>query len=77
MVRILQKRIDAKTMMWQDQKWILRNVVERKFENSNEEIVNYPKLTITDLRFKPENLLELQKKPEEMSYTELNKFIND
>ena len=74
---ILQKRLDAKTMIWQDQKWVLRNVVERKFENSNEEIVNYPKLTITDLRFKPENLLELQRKPEEMSYTELDKFIDE
>jgi lipopolysaccharide export system permease protein len=74
---ILQKRIDAKTMTWQDQKWVLKNVVERRFENSNEEIVNYPKLAITNLRFKPENLLELQKKPEEMSYPELDKFIDE
>ena len=74
---VLQKRIDAKTMLWQDQKWVLKNVVERRFENSNEKIVNYPKITISDLRFKPENLLELQKKPEEMSYVELDKFINE
>ena len=74
---ILIKRLDAKTMTWQDQKWVLRNVVERRFENSNEDIINYPKLAITDLRFKPENLLELQKKPEEMSYTELNKFVDE
>jgi len=74
---VLLKRLDAKTMIWKDQKWILRNVVERRFENSNEDIINYPKLTITDFRFKPENLLELQKKPEEMSYPELDKFINE
>jgi lipopolysaccharide export system permease protein len=74
---VLLKRLDAKTMIWKDQKWVLINVVERKFENSNEKIINYPKLTITDLRFKPENLMELQKKPEEMSYTELEKFIDE
>lgn len=74
---VLKKRIDAKTMIWKDQKWILKNVVERRFENTNEEIINYPKIAITDLRFKPENLLELQKKPEEMSYVELDKFINE
>jgi lipopolysaccharide export system permease protein len=74
---VLIKRLDAKRMIWKDQKWILHNVVERKFENFNEKITNYPKLTLTDLRFKPENLMELQKKPEEMSYTELDKFIDE
>jgi lipopolysaccharide export system permease protein len=34
-------------------------------------------LTVDDLRFKPENLLELQKKPEEMSYIELDKFVDE
>lgn len=73
----LIKRIDAKNMSWKDQKWVLNNVVERQFKNSNEDIINYPKLAVSDFRFKPENLLELQKKPEEMSYIELDKFIDE
>jgi len=74
---ILIKRIDAKTMTWVDQKWILKNIVERSFADSREKISHLPELTIDDLRFKPENLLELQKKPEEMSYFELDKFIDE
>jgi len=74
---ILIKRLDAKKMNWVDQKWILQNITERQFNESGETITSYNELTLDDLRFKPENLLELQKKPEEMSYFELEDFIDD
>ncbi|MFC2088545.1 LPS export ABC transporter permease LptG [Calditrichota bacterium] len=74
---VLLKRIDAQTMKWDNQKWTLRNIVERSFEDSLEEVISYPELIIDDLRFKPENLMELQKMPEEMSYTELDEFVDE
>lgn len=74
---VLVKRIDAKTMIWKDQNWTLKNIIERNFEGSSEDVITYPELTIEDLRFKPENLLELQRKPEEMSYFELDAFVDE
>ena len=40
-------------------------------------IEEYENYEIDDFQFKPENLLDLQKKPEEMSYSELNEFIDE
>ena len=73
----LIRRIDAKRMVWREGYWIIQNAVERTIIDSIEAIVTHTELSISDFQFKPENLLELQKKPEEMSYTELNHFIGD
>jgi lipopolysaccharide export system permease protein len=75
--RQLIKRIDAEKMIWQEQHWILYDVVERVFKDSSVNIQKYPELIQADLNFKPENLLEVQKKPEEMSFLELRTFITD
>jgi lipopolysaccharide export system permease protein len=73
----LTKRIDAKKMIWIDESWQLIDVVKRSIIDSLEIKTNYEKLIVQDLLFKPENLLELQKKPEEMSYSELKIFISE
>jgi lipopolysaccharide export system permease protein len=73
----LTKRIDAQTMNWEDSVWVLYDVVERSFEDTLVSTTKYDQLTQSDLKFKPENLLELQKKPEEMSYSELQIFIKE
>jgi lipopolysaccharide export system permease protein len=73
----LIRRIDAKKMIWKNEYWILQEVVEREIQGSQETVTNYEELTIPDIQFKPEDLLEVQKKPEEMSFIELRQFIAD
>jgi lipopolysaccharide export system permease protein len=73
----LIERIDAKKMIWMDETWYLTDVVKRVFKDTLETIINYPKMIVHDLLIKPENLLELQKNPEEMSYSELKIFISE
>jgi len=75
--RQLVKRIDAKTMNWYENSWVLHDVIERVFEDTVVMTSKYDQLVQTDLKFKPESLLELQKKPEEMSFFELKTFIKD
>ena len=64
-------------MSWQDNTWVMHDVIERVFEDTVVTRSKYDELIIADLKFKPESLLELQKKPEEMSYFELETFIKD
>ena len=75
--RQLVKRTDAKTMRWLEDSWVLHDVIERVFEDTVVTTSKYEQLIQTDLKFKPENLLELQKKPEEMSFFELQTFIKE
>ena len=75
--RQLVKRIDAKTMNWVDNTWVLHDVVERVFKDTVVTVSKYDQLIETDLKFKPESLLELQKQPEEMSFLELETFIKE
>lgn len=75
--RQLIKRIDAQTMTWQESSWVLHDVIERSFKDTVVTTTKFNQLVQTDLKFKPENLLELQKKPEEMSYNELQTFIKE
>ena len=55
----------------------MNNIVERTFRDTLVTTLKYEELIKDDLNFKPENLLELQKAPEEMSYLELQKFIKE
>jgi lipopolysaccharide export system permease protein len=75
--RQLVKRIDAKTMSWYENSWVLHDVIERTFVDTVVTTSQYDQLIQTNLKFKPESLLELQKKPEEMSYLELQTFIKE
>ena len=73
----LVRRIDANKMIWQNQNWILQDALERSFYDTTEVISNHKELILDDMQFKPENLLEIQKKPEEMSYAELKEFVSE
>ena len=75
--RQLIKRLDAKSMTWDEQNWILHTVIERTFVDTVVTTTKYKQLVQADLNFKPENLLELQKRPEEMSYLELQTFVKE
>ncbi len=73
----LARRVDAKKMKWMDQHWVLFDAVERVFRDTTEEISTHTEWAPGDFEFKPENLLELQKQPEEMSYAELKLFVDE
>jgi lipopolysaccharide export system permease protein len=74
---ILTERIDAKTMTWQDSTWHLKDATVRVFNNGNETASIIGDTSIANSRILPENLIDIQKKPEEMSYAELNVFIDE
>ena len=74
----LEQRIDAKKMIWLDEqkKWELRYLVIRRFdEQSNEIASEMISDTLLYLDFEPSDISMLNRKPEEMQYGELKKFI--
>lgn len=72
---VLRQRIDARKMVWQDSVWKLVGVTIRKFAGDKETLSQKPDTLLKDLHILPEDLAIVQKKPEEMSYTELGQFI--
>ncbi len=74
---VMVERLDAKKMIWKDSSWVLHDASLRKFNNDQEKIYQISDTVITDSRIKPQNLIRIQKKPEEMSFAELNTFIGE
>ncbi len=73
----LVERLDAKRMQWQDSSWQMTRVTIRSFKNQTETLVKKTDTVLTDLQVMPDDLAEVQKKPEEMSYQELVQFIDE
>ena len=73
----LESRIDAQTGNYQNGQWVFENIVEQTHtENSIDyDVKLYDKKTIP-LAFKPEDLGEILKKSDEMSFFELKKYVN-
>ncbi len=72
---VLRERIDARKMVWQDSVWKMFGVTVRSFSGDRERLFQKPDTVLTNLDILPEDLAIVQKKPEEMSYTELTQFI--
>lgn len=72
---VLTERIDSKTLIWRDSTWYLQDARIRHFREGIEKLSIVKDTVISDSRVKPANLIDIQKKPEEMSYAELNSFI--
>ncbi len=73
----LEGRIDARSMSWQDSSWHLRQVTVRQFVREEEYVRSLGDTVIRDSRVLPKNLVDLQPKPEEMGYMELDAYINE
>ncbi len=73
----LSGRMDAKSMSWQDSSWHLQNVVVRRFSGEEEWVRSLRDTVIRDSRVLPKNLVDLQPKPEEMGYEELDAYIEE
>lgn len=74
---IITERIDAERLLWQDSVWLLKKGNVRRFDGDMETFYLFQDSVLEDLRVEPQGLLLLQKKPEEMSYNELNNFITE
>ncbi len=71
----LVERIDASTMEWKEDHWLLQNGKVRHFKDDKETVHIFKDSVLSDLTLRPDDLIELQKMPEEMGYAELSDFI--
>jgi lipopolysaccharide export system permease protein len=77
---ILDKRVDAERMKWENGGWVLYNAVEREF-SGNLSIRSFPQAKTEDLggvnkiNLSPDQITKKQLKPDEMNYTELKNFL--
>lgn len=74
---IITGRIDAHRMQWNDstRTWTLLHGIERRFDSGKEVASKFESLPIGALNFSPEDIRKKQERPEEMNYTDLDKFI--
>jgi len=73
--QILQ-RVDAQTMRWQEEGWLLENGFKRTFFKGTENAVPFQELRDPTLTFGPEQILKKQVKPENMSLIQLQQYID-
>lgn len=71
------KRIDAPRMVREKKSWILLNGYIRTFNDSTEQIQVFDRLEKPEFKFSSEDLAQVQKKAEEMSYWELKQFTQN
>lgn len=71
------ERLDAVKMIWKDSTWFLVDGYKRLFSGNTEEAAPFDTLKDNNIDFKPEQLAQTQKEPEDMSYGELNNFIKE
>ncbi|MGH7449795.1 MAG: LptF/LptG family permease [bacterium] len=79
------ERIDALQMRWEKREdssrggvWEILQGYHRRFEGEREAVaIRFDSLAMPELSFTPQVLTKVQKEPEEMSYGELQKFIDE
>ena len=71
----ITKIVHAKTMVWEDNVWILNDVVIRTFNGENDNVTEYELLPYPDLTFTNEDLNEINLEPSEMSFFQLKRLI--
>jgi len=73
----MHERIDARILIWEKDHWRLKNGRVRFFSGNKEFLHTFKDTVLYNLRIQPADLILMQKKPEEMSYEELNHFIGE
>ena len=80
---ILDKRVDAAKMKWENNTWVLEKAVTRELKPSGESIQSYDTIPVEDiegikkLNISPEQIIKKQLKPDEMNYSEIKDFIEN
>ncbi|MEW6196264.1 MAG: LptF/LptG family permease [Bacteroidota bacterium] len=75
----LISRIDALQMKYEPKTnaWLLTQGIKRTFSDSNETAEKFSFLEIKGMNFKPEDVIKKQRKPEEMSLSELSDYADE
>ncbi len=71
----LVRRIDAKRMLWKDEGWEFQQGKVREFINGQQKERDFVNLRAQGITIVPDDLAKRQKKPEEMSFVQLRKYI--
>ncbi|RKZ34459.1 hypothetical protein DRQ33_02080, partial [bacterium] len=71
----ISERIDAKRMKWNGTRWVLTDVIERKFTADGEKTWQIAQMEM-DISESPEDFARKMPKPDEMGFIELSKFID-
>lgn len=71
----LHRRIDAPSMVWDEDAWIIQGGYERTFDGNQEHAVPIDTATRYQFNFGPTELLHAQVKPDEMGFIELVAFV--
>lgn len=71
----LRRRIDAESMIWTDEGWILQNATVREFSGDQENITRFQTLNSPFLTLLPQDFARPKRNPEEMGYFELSDYI--
>ena len=75
----MTQRIDVNKMRYDSTSgnWVLMNGIERKFYDSTETAEYFESMEVEYLNFAPGDVIMKQRKPEEMTLTELKEFSED
>ncbi len=76
---VMVERVDAVTMVWDSTsaQWMLNNGTRRWFVNDTERIDEFAAQPAGTLHFNPDDLRKKQRKPDEMSYYDMQEFIEN
>jgi lipopolysaccharide export system permease protein len=76
---VLSNRYDAPQMQWDSVtgEWSLMNGSHRKFDETGETLEYFSSLNLGRLHFNPVDIRKKQEKPDEMSYADLQEFIDN
>jgi lipopolysaccharide export system permease protein len=71
----LEMRIDARTLAWEKDRWVLRDGTKRTFRDGMLEAKPFKELPFPEFKDKPKDLLDDRSYPEEMGMQELDRRI--
>ncbi len=72
---VLLSRLDARKMIWQNNRWLLQDGISRQFQAGGEIARPFLQQEVNHFPFRPADLKKAQKQPDEMNYSELRQFI--
>lgn len=73
----IKSRIDAEQMVWEDSVWVLKSGYGRDIQGDNITAKFFQQKTYLDISLTPDDFQTIQKKHEEMTYSELKNFIKE
>jgi len=73
----LISRIDARSIEWEDSLWVLHEGYIRHFRDEVEEVKTFDRLVLRDTNLRPDDFAKILRRPEEMSFRDLQVFINE